>query len=68
MNLLCSRVHFHWVFDDNKDALLGFDLDHEVGKITEFEFKEDDLFICGIGSVKCKKKLCQPCLMQVLDS
>ena len=49
--------------DDNKDALLGFDLDHEVvGKISEFEFKEDDFFICGIGSVRCKKKLCQPML------
>lgn len=49
--------------DDNKDALSGFDLDHKVvGKITEFEFKEDDYFICGIGSVKCKKKLCQPML------
>ena len=49
--------------DDNKDALSGFDFDHKVvGKITEFEFKDDDYFICGIGSVKCKKKLCQPML------
>jgi len=49
--------------DDNEDALSGFDLDHGVvGKITEFEFKEDDYFICGIGSVKCKKRLCQPML------
>ena len=49
--------------DNNKDALLGFDLDHRVvGKITGFEFNENDHFICGIGSVKFKKKLCQPML------
>ena len=60
---LLKEHTFIGFLDDNKDALSGFDLDHKiVGKITEFEFKEDDFFICGIGSVKYKKKLCQPML------
>ena len=60
---LLKEHTFIGFLDDNKDALSGFDFDHKVvGKITEFEFMDDDYFICGIGSVKCKKKLCQPML------
>lgn len=47
--------------DDDCDALKDFDVGHEVvGEISDFEFDENSFFICGIGTVEWKKKLCQP--------
>lgn len=58
---LLSEYVFVGFLDDDDDVLSGFELGHGVvGPITGVELSEDDFFICGIGSVEWKKKLCQP--------
>lgn len=60
---LLKDHHFIGFLDDDESALTAFDSEYGVvGSITGFKADENDSFICGIGSVKWKKQLCQPML------
>jgi sugar O-acyltransferase (sialic acid O-acetyltransferase NeuD family) len=46
--------------DDDVSALDGFDYPHSVvGSITDHEPKDDNLYVCGIGSQGVKRKVCE---------
>lgn len=60
VNLL-SEYELVGFLDDNSAVLDGYEIEHGVvGRILDFEPEGDGYFICGIGSVEWKKKLCQP--------
>lgn len=49
--------------DDNSEALTGLDYDKGVvAPIHDFEVNAAQLFVCGIGDVSTKIKLCKPLL------
>lgn len=42
--------------DDNLNALTGFQLNHNIiGKISEYEVQNDDVFVMAIGNISAKK-------------
>ena len=46
--------------DDDLSALDGFSYPHAVvGSIAEHQPREDDLYVCGIGSQRIKRKVCE---------
>lgn len=60
---LLKDHNFIGFLDDDAGALSDLDSEYGVvGPITGFKPDENDSFICGIGSVKWKKQLCQPML------
>ncbi len=60
-----SGWKFSGFLDDNSEALKGFDYDKGVvARISDFKVKSSQLFVCGIGDVQTKIKLCQPLLDQ----
>lgn len=51
--------------DDDMEALSGFDLGHSVvAPLEGFAVGADDYFVCGIGSVEWKSRLCRPLMEQ----
>ena len=60
-----SDWRFCGFLDDNSEALEGFDYDQGVvAPISDFQVKPSQLFVCGIGNVSTKIKLCQPLIDQ----
>jgi sugar O-acyltransferase (sialic acid O-acetyltransferase NeuD family) len=60
-----SDCQFQGFLDDNPEALKG--LDYEKGVVAPvqgFRVKPSHLFVCGIGEVSTKIKLCKPLLKQ----
>lgn len=58
---LLREYEFSGFLDDDLDALSGFEIESRVvERIKDFQPGPDDFFICGIGSVEWKKRLCQP--------
>ena len=56
---------FGGFLDDNPEALNGFDYDKGiVAPIRDFTVNPSQLFVCGIGEISTKIKLCQPLLDQ----
>ena len=54
-------LKFCGFLDDNPDALKGMDYDKGVvAPISNFVVKSSHLFVCGIGDVATKMKLCKP--------
>ncbi len=54
---------FRGFLDDDADALASFDYEFGVvAPISGFSPKKDDAFICGLGAVEPKKRLCQSLL------
>lgn len=46
--------------DDDAGALDGYDYPkHVIGSITEHEPREEDVYVCGIGSQQHKRKVCE---------
>ena len=67
--LLAMEGSSDWRFcgflDDNPDALQGLDYaEGVVAPATDFKANVGQLFVCGIGDVQTKMKLCQPLLDQ----
>lgn len=56
---------FSGFLDDNHEALKGFDYDKGVvAPVGDFAVNPSQRFVCGIGDVSTKIKLCQPLLDQ----
>jgi sugar O-acyltransferase (sialic acid O-acetyltransferase NeuD family) len=56
---------FGGFLDDNSEALKGLDYDKGVvAPVNGFTVKPSHLFVCGIGGVSTKIKLCQPLVDQ----
>lgn len=56
-----SEWTFRGFLDDNPNALKDLDYDFGVvAPINDFVVKPSDLFVCGIGDVTTKMKLCKP--------
>jgi sugar O-acyltransferase (sialic acid O-acetyltransferase NeuD family) len=62
---LLQDYEFVGFLDDDLAALSGLDLGHSVvAPLKGFPLGAHDFFICGIGSVEWKRRLCQPMLHQ----
>ena len=60
-----SDWKFSGFLDDNSEALKGFNYNTDVvAPINSHKVKPSQLFVCGIGDVQTKIKLCQPLLDQ----
>lgn len=60
-----SGWEFSGFLDDNSNALEDFNYDKGVvAAISDFRVKPSQLFVCGIGNVQTKIRLCQPLLNQ----
>jgi len=60
---LLEEHKFSGFLDDNPAALDAYGLEAEVvGSISNFSDFENAVFICGIGAVEPKKRLCAPML------
>lgn len=60
-----SDRQFGGFLDDNSEALKHLDYDRGVvAPVSDFKVKPSQLFVCGIGDVQTKIKLCQPLLDQ----
>jgi len=56
---------FSGFLDDNPEALKGFNYNRGVvAAISGFQVNPKQLFVCGIGDVSIKMKLCQPLIDQ----
>lgn len=45
--------------DDNLEALKGFDYSVPVcGRVSEYTIQPNDCFVCGLGAVELKKRVC----------
>lgn len=59
---------FAGFLDDNMSALEGFDYDAEVvATASDFTPKKGQVFVCGIGNVEMKHKVCAPLLNKGAD-
>lgn len=62
---LLKTHRFQGFLDDNPQALAEFSIAARVvATISDFKVQPDAVFICGIGAVEPKKKLCAPLLAQ----
>ena len=58
-----GKWEFRGFLDDNPSALNGLDYDYGVvSTIGDFEVKSSHRFVCGIGDVATKMRVCKPLL------
>jgi len=61
---LLQDYNFRGFLDDNAGALDDFGLDAKVvAPISGFKSFDNSVFICGIGAVAHKKRLCEPMIL-----